>query len=158
MGRSARVRICGAIVVCGVLLAACSSSSSTTSSSTPPAGGGVPTDTSTATNPPSSSGGSTSSTVDGKWDGSYSPNGGGSGNFSVTFTQTGSSLDGTLSIAVSCLNGAKVTGKVTGSSIDFGSVQGQCSVVYRGTINGDQMSGTYGLGAGTAGTWKASKA
>jgi hypothetical protein len=76
----------------------------------------------------------------------------------VTFTQTGASLNGTLSIAVSCLNGAKVTGKVTGDSIQFGSVQGQCSVDYKGTINGDQMSGTYGLGAGTAGTWKASKA
>jgi hypothetical protein len=76
----------------------------------------------------------------------------------VTFTQTGSSLDGTLSIDVSCLNGAKVTGKVTGNSIEFGSVQGQCSVDYKGTINGDQMSGTYGLGAGAAGTWKATKA
>jgi hypothetical protein len=76
----------------------------------------------------------------------------------VTFTQTGASLDGTLSIDVSCLNGAKVTGKVTGNSIEFGSVQGQCSVDYKGTINGDQMSGTYGLGAGAAGTWKATKA
>jgi hypothetical protein len=159
MKRAASLRIGGAIIVCGVLLAACSSSSSTTTS-TPPAA----TETSSTNTPPPTSsqpsggGGSTSSTVDGKWNGTYSPNGGGSGDFSVTFTQSGSSLDGTLSIAVSCLNGAKVTGKVTGNSIQFGSVQGQCSVDYKGTINGDQMSGTYGLGAGTAGTWKASKA
>src|SRR5262245_20452863 len=158
MSRSVSLRISGAIIVCGVLLAACSSSSTTTS--TPPAGSEAPSTTTTA--PPTSSepsgGGGSSSTVDGKWNGSYSPNGGGSGDFSVTFTQNGSSLDGTLSIAVDCLNGAKVTGKVDGDSIDFGSVNGQCSVDYKGTINGDQMSGTYGLGAGTAGTWKASKA
>jgi len=158
MKRAANVGICGTIVVCGVLLAACSSSSSTTSTTTPPAAG-----TESTAAPSSSSFSSTgspvsTSTVDGKWNGSYSPNGGGSGDFSVTFTQTGASLNGTLSIAVSCLNGAKVTGKVTGDSIQFGSVQGQCSVDYKGTINGDQMSGTYGLGAGTAGKWKASKA
>ena len=86
------------------------------------------------------------------------PSGGGSGDFSVTFTQTGSSLDGTLSISVACLDGAKVTGKVNGDSIDFGSVQGQCSVDYKGKISGDQMSGTYDVGGGVGGTWKASKA
>ena len=157
MRRSARVRIGGAVIVCGVLLAACSSSSSSSAASTP-AGG-----TDAATAPSSSSFEATgspvsSSTVDGKWNGSYQPNAGGSGDFSVTFTQTGSSLDGTLSISVACLDGAKVTGKVNGDSIDFGSVQGQCTVDYKGTIKGDQMSGTYGLGQGTAGTWKASKA
>jgi hypothetical protein len=157
MRRSAWVRIGGAVIVCGVLLAACSSSSSSSAASTP-AGG-----TEATTAPSSSSFEATgspvsSSTVDGKWNGSYQPNGGGSGDFSVTFTQTGSSLDGTLSISVACLDGAKVTGKVNGDSIDFGSVQGQCTVDYKGTIKGDQMSGTYGLGQGTAGTWKASKA
>jgi hypothetical protein len=158
MRRSAWVRIGGAVIVCGVLLAACSSSSSSSAASTP-AGG-----TEATTTAPSSSSfeatGSpvSSSTVDGKWNGSYQPSGGGSGDFSVTFTQTGSSLDGTLSISVACLDGAKVTGKVNGDSIDFGSVQGQCTVDYKGTIKGDQMSGTYGLGQGTAGTWKASKA
>jgi len=158
MRRSAWVRIGGAIIVCGLLLAACSSSSSSSAAGTP-AGG-----TEATTTAPSSSSfeatGSpvSSSTVDGKWNGSYQPNGGGSGDFSVTFTQTGSSLDGTLSISVACLDGAKVTGKVNGDSIDFGSVQGQCTVDYKGTIKGDQMSGTYGLGQGTAGTWKASKA
>ena len=157
MRRAAKVRISGAIIVCGVLLAACSSSSSTTTS-TPPAGTETPTSAPSSSSFSSTGSPVSSSTVDGKWNGSYSPNGGGSGDFSVTFTQSGASLDGTLSIAVSCLNGAKVTGKVTGNSIQFGSVQGQCSVDYKGTINGDQMSGTYGLGAGTAGTWKASKA
>jgi hypothetical protein len=59
---------------------------------------------------------------------------------------------------VSCLDGAKVTGKVTGDSIDFGSVQGQCQVDYTGKVNGDQMSGTYSASGVPGGTWKASKA
>jgi len=155
MRRSAWVRIGGAVIGCGLLLAACSSSSSSSAASPPPEA--------TSAAPASSSFSSTgspvsSSTVDGKWNGSYTPSGGGSGDFSVTFTQTGSSLDGTLSISVACLDGAKVTGKVNGDSIDFGSVQGQCSVDYKGKISGDQMSGTYDVGGGVGGTWKASKA
>jgi hypothetical protein len=155
MRRSAWVRIGGTVIGCGVLLAACSSSSSSSAASTPAEA--------TSAAPSSSSFSSTgspvsSSTVDGKWNGSYTPSGGGSGDFSVTFTQTGSSLDGTLSISVACLDGAKVTGKVNGDSIDFGSVQGQCSVDYKGKISGDQMSGTYDVGGGVGGTWKASKA
>ena len=158
MRRSAWSRIGGAVIVCGVLLAACSSSSSSSAASTP-AGGTEATTTAPSPSSFEATGSPvSSSTVDGKWNGSYQPNGGGSGDFSVTFTQTGSSLDGTLSISVACLDGAKVTGKVNGDSIDFGSVQGQCTVDYKGTIKGDQMSGTYGLGQGTAGTWKASKA
>src|SRR3954471_21612168 len=149
-------RMCGAILLCGAMLAGCSSDSSATSSSSPP-GGTSGTESSSAPASTPTSSGDTSSTVDGKWNGSYQPSGGGSGDFSVTFTQTGSSLDGTLSISVACLDGAKVTGKVNGDSIDFGSVTGQCSGDYKGTIKGDQMSGTYGLGQGTAGTWKASK-
>jgi hypothetical protein len=152
MRRSAWVRIGGAVIGCGLLLAACSSSSSSSAARTPAEATSAASSFSSTGSPVSSS------TVDGKWNGSYQPSGGGSGDFSVTFTQTGSSLDGTLSIAVQCLDGAKVTGKVNGDSIDFGSVQGQCTVDYKGTIKGDQMSGTYDLGQGTAGTWKASKA
>jgi hypothetical protein len=76
----------------------------------------------------------------------------------VNFTETGSSLNGTLSISVSCLDGAKVTGKINGDQIEFGSVQGECEVEYKGTIDGDQMSGTYNFGQAQGGTWKASKA
>ena len=152
MRRSAWVRIGGAVIGCGLLLAACSSSSSSSAASTPPEATSAASSFSSTGSPVSSS------TVDGKWNGSYQPSGGGSGDFSVTFTQTGSSLDGTLSIAVQCLDGAKVTGKVNGDSIDFGSVQGQCSVDYKGKISGDQMSGTYDVGGGVGGTWKASKA
>jgi hypothetical protein len=157
------VRICRALVVCGVFLAACSSASSTASSSTPPNGESTSTATGVEPSPSSSSFSATgspvpSTTVDGKWNGTWKGDSGGSGTFSVDFSETGSSLKGTLSISVSCLDGAKVTGKVNGDSIQFGSVKGQCSVDYKGTIKGDRMSGTYGLGDVDAGTWKASKA
>jgi hypothetical protein len=158
MRRSAWVRIGGAVIGCGVLLAACASSSSSSAPSSP-AGGTEATSAAPSSSSLEATGSPvSSSTVEGKWDGSYQPSGGGSGDFSVTFSQTGSSLDGTLSISVACLDGAKVTGKVNGDSIDFGSVQGQCSVDYKGTIKGDQMSGTYDVGGGVGGTWKASKA
>jgi hypothetical protein len=107
---------------------------------------------------PSSDGGSATS-IDGKWNGTWTANSNaGSGTFSVTFSQSGSSLNGTLSISVSCLDGAKVTGTVNGSSIDFGSVQGQCQVDYTGKVNGDQMSGSYSASGVPGGTWKASRA
>jgi hypothetical protein len=155
--RSATWRICGAVIICGLLTAACSSTSSTSS---PPVGG--TTSSSDEAAPSSSSFSSTGSpvdsgTIDSNWNGTYQPSGGGSGTFSVTFKQTGSSLNGTLSINVSCLDGAKVAGKVNGDTIQFGSVQGQCSVDYNGKINGDQMSGSYDIGGGTGGNWKASK-
>jgi len=150
----------GTMVACGVLLAACSSSSSSSAIGTP-----AGESSSTAIEPSASSSSFSatgspvpSTTVDGEWNGTWKADSGGSGTFSVSFSQTGSSLDGTLSISVSCLDGAKVTGKVKGHSIQFGSVKGQCSVDYKGTIEGDQMSGTYGLGQVDAGTWKASRA
>jgi hypothetical protein len=158
MVRSAGLRICGAVIVCVVLLAACSSSSSTASTSTPPAGSTEP-----SAAPSSSSFSATGSPVstsgiDGKWNGNWQATGGGSGTFAVTFSQSGQSLNGTLSISVACLDGAKVTGEVKGDSIEFGSVKGQCSVEYKGTITGDQMSGTYEIAQGVGGTWKATKA
>jgi hypothetical protein len=157
MRRSARLWMSGAVIIGGLMLAACSSSSSTTSSTAPT--------TEAPTSAPSSSSFSStgspvasSAAIDGKWNGSYQPTGSGSGDFSVTFTQNGESLNGTLSIAVSCLDGAKVTGEVKGDSIEFGSVKGQCSVDYKGSIKGDQMSGTYEIAQGVGGTWKATKA
>ena len=160
MIRSAALRMCGAFLVCGALLAACTSSSSSSSSSTAPTGGASSfTSTGSPVSSGTSDGGGSAATIDGKWNGSWTANSNaGTGTFSVTFNQNGSSLNGTLSISVSCLDGAKVTGKVNGNSIDFGSVQGQCQVDYTGKVNGDQMSGTYSASGVPGGTWKASKA
>jgi hypothetical protein len=159
MNRSAALRMCGAFLLCGAFLAACTSNSSSTStSSTAPTGSSFSATGSPVSSPTSDGGGSTAA-LDGKWNGNWTANSNaGSGTFAVTFNQSGSSLDGTLSISVSCLDGAKVTGTVNGSSIDFGSVQGQCQVDYTGKVNGDQMSGTYSASGVPGGTWKASKA
>jgi len=158
MIRTGVLRAFGVLLLGATLLAACSSSTSTSS---PPVGG---TTTSTATDTssppassPASSGGSTGDLA-GTWNGSWKDSANDTGNFSVDFTQTGSSLKGTLSIPIDCLDGAKVTGEVNGNSIEFGSVQGQCHVEYKGSVNGDQMSGTYEISQGQGGTWKASKA
>jgi len=157
MTRSATFRISGVLLLCGAVLAGCSSSSSSFSTVGSPVEG---TGGNTTTSTPTSGGGSSSSALDGKWNGTWKDSANDTGTFSVDFSQDGSSLNGTLSIAVTCLDGAKVTGQVNGSSIEFGSVQGQCQVDYKGTINGDQMSGTYDISGagGLGGTWKASKA
>jgi hypothetical protein len=157
MKRPAGLRICGAFIICCVVLAACSSSSSSATTS-PPQAAGTEQPTAEPSSPSSSTGSPASAALDGKWNGSWQASGGGSGTFAVTFSQSGEKLNGTLSISVSCLDGAKVTGEVKGDSIEFGSVQGQCSVEYKGTIKDDQMSGTYEIAQGVGGTWKASKA
>ncbi len=158
--RSAVVRMCGVSLVGAVLFAGCTSSSSTSTSSR--SAGPVSSSFSTTGSPVSSgstSDGGSTSALDGKWNGTWTANSNaGSGAFAVTFKQSGSSLNGTLSISVACLDDAKVTGTVNGSSIDFGSVKGDCQVDYKGTVSGDQMSGTYSASGLPAGTWKAAKA
>jgi hypothetical protein len=155
MIRQGVLRACALVLLCGVLLAGCSSTSST--STTSPA---ETADTGSMSPPASSpaSGGNSTATLDGTWQGSWKDAANATGTFSVDFTQTGSSLKGTLSISLACLDGAKVTGTVNGDSIEFGSVQGQCQVDYKGSINGDQMSGTYDFSGQQGGTWEASKA
>jgi hypothetical protein len=159
MIRPAPPRMFGALLLCGALLAGCSStsttSSSTTSSSAP---GGVTESTGAPMSSTPTSGGDSTSALTGTWNGTWRSSSDASGTFSVTFTQTSPSLNGTLSISVACLDGAKVTGTVSGSSIEFGSVKGQCDISYKGSIDGDQMSGTYDLSGAAGGTWKASKA
>ena len=159
MSRPAPPRMFGALLLCGALLAGCSSSSSTDStatSSSAPGGSAESTGAPVSSTPPS--GGDSASALTGTWNGKWQSSADASGTFSVTFTQTSPSLNGTLSISVACLDGAKVTGTVSGSSIEFGSVKGQCDINYKGSIEGDQMSGTYGLSGAAGGTWKASKA
>src|SRR3954447_23943636 len=157
MMRSAVVRMCGVFLVGAVLLAGCTSSSST-STSAGPVSSSFSTTGSPLSSGSTSDGGSTSA-LDGKWNGTWTANSNaGSGTFAVTFKQTGSSLNGTLSISVACLDGAKVTGKLNGSAIEFGSVMGQCEVEYKGSVDGGQMSGTYSASGVPGGTWKASKA
>jgi hypothetical protein len=158
MMHTSRPRMIVVILACCAALAACSGGGSPTVSSSAPtqvAGGsstGAP-----APSTPAATGGTAASLLDGTWDGTWR-SAGQSGTFSISWTETGSTLDGTLSISVPCLDGANITGTVNGGSIQFGSVKGQCQVDYSGSINGDQMSGTYNLSGAAGGTWKATKA
>jgi hypothetical protein len=159
MTRTAPPRMIVAFLACCALLAACSGSGTPTTSSTAPAEvGGSASAGAPAPSTPAPSSGTTASALDGEWDGTWQATAGQSGTFSVAWKETGSTLDGTLSISVPCLDGAKVTGTVNGGSIQFGSVKGQCQVDYKGAIDGDQMSGTYDFSGAPGGTWKATKA
>jgi hypothetical protein len=150
-------RTVATMAVCCAFAVSCSSSGGGSPSTQSRAPG--PVVTVAPSTPSSAGGGGTASALDGTWNGTWQSSGNGpSGTFSVTWTESGSDLNGTLSISVGCLDGASVTGTVDGSSIEFGSVKGQCQVDYKGDVSGDQMSGTYDISGAGGGTWTASKA
>jgi hypothetical protein len=157
MTGKAILRLIGMLIACSLLLTGCSGGGGTSTTSTPPAQGGGASHTQPPSSEGSGGGGSSTSSLDGTWDGTWQSSNNLSGTFSVNWKEQGSSLNGTLSISVPCLDGAEVTGTVNGSSIDFGSVHGQCQVDYKGAINGDRMSGTYTISMSSGGTWKATK-
>jgi hypothetical protein len=84
-----------------------------------------------------------------------------SGTFALTWTQSGSTLTGTILVkGTPCLSSATVSGSVNGSTINFGAVSGTHTVVYDGTISGTTMKGTYTAPAAcidAKGTWAATK-
>jgi hypothetical protein len=89
----------------------------------------------------------------GAWSGSYS--GGYAGMFIIHWTQSGSSLKGT--IALSNPHGTyPITGSVTGTGIKFGAVG--VGAVYSGSVSTSarSMSGHWTSGP-ARGTWKAHK-
>lgn len=90
----------------------------------------------------------------GTWAGSYS--GASTGTFTLHWTQSGSSLIG--SITLSNPRGKfPITGNVRGSSIKFGTVAGG-GVTYSGSVSssGTSMTGKWKSGA-AAGSWTAHK-
>jgi glucan 1,3-beta-glucosidase len=145
------------------LLGACSSShkiaTSTTTApaaSTPASSTPASSTTVASSSAPSSAAASTSE-LSGSWSGTYS--GAYQGTFNLSWTQSGSTLSGT--IEVSGLGGSPthVSGTLHGSSIQFGTVGSQ-SITYTGSVSGSSMSGTYQVHspAGSAGgSWSASK-
>jgi hypothetical protein len=82
------------------------------------------------------------------------------GTFRIQWTQSGSSLSGTIAITgTPCLTGGSISGSLNGGNLNFGVVTGQAQVSYTGTVSGTTMSGTYTTSCGNAqGTWKATKA
>jgi hypothetical protein len=130
------------------LLAACSSS---TNSGTPtPTTATTPTATATPVSTPTAA----PATVDlsGTWKGQYS--GPFNGTFTLTWTQSASSLNGTIMLS-SPARTLGISGNVSGSAISFGAVG---VVTYTGTVSSNSMSGSYtDVANGQTGSWSANK-
>ncbi len=130
------------------LLAACSSS---TNSGTPtPTTATTPTATATPVSTPTAA----PATVDlsGTWTGQYS--GPFNGTFTLTWTQSASSLNGTIMLS-SPARTLGISGNVSGSAISFGAVG---VVTYTGTVSSNSMSGSYtDVANGQTGSWSANK-
>jgi hypothetical protein len=93
------------------------------------------------------------SSLTGAWSGKYS--GAYRGTFTLQWTQSGSTLSGTIKL--SSTRGGKVPlkGTVRGNTIRFGTV-GSAAITYTGSVSGKSMSGSYKTPGG-GGPWSAHK-
>src|SRR3984957_11780995 len=154
-----RTKLAIALVPAALLIAACSSSGSpTTTTSAPPAAAAVT--TTSAAPSPSAPAATTNASSDlaGSWSGQYS--GAYSGTFALTWTQSGSSLNGTIKISGFGDSPETIQGTVDGSGIKFGTVGASNHVTYTGSFSGGSMSGNWQVTATTGsagGSWSASK-
>ena len=88
--------------------------------------------------------------MSGTWAGQYS--GPLIGSFSLTWTQTAHSLDGTITLS-SPPDNLHISGNLTGSTISFGAGG---VVTYIGTVSGGYISGSYiDIANGKTGSWSA---
>jgi hypothetical protein len=152
MPRTVLMALAGLTVM---VVAGCGSSTDATSptpsipQTSPPTAAPTPTPTAIATPTPAPA------TVDlsGTWTGQYS--GPFNGTFTLKWTQSGSSLDGTIALS-SPADNLHISGTVTGSAISFGAVG---VVTYSGTVSGSSMSGSYtDVANGQSGSWSATLA
>jgi hypothetical protein len=88
----------------------------------------------------------------GTWSGTYG--GAYHGTFTLHWTQSKSRLAGTITI--SSIGRTNITGRVSGSTIRFGTVGNARAITYSGSVSGTSMSGTYKTG-GDGGPWSAHK-
>jgi len=150
------VALVAGLGVAMTLMAAACGGSGGGGSSSPPASSvpaAVSTPTTTRSTPTTTTQTTTSdSGLSGKWTGTYS--GTFDGTFVLDWTQSGSTLNGTIKLSTA--GTTNVNGTVNGSSIKFGTVGGT-AVHYTGSVAGGSMSGSYSTSAG-GGTWSAHKA
>jgi hypothetical protein len=104
----------------------------------------------------------TAAAITGTWSGSWTLGGMVVGTVSVNLTQAGSSISGTMSVMESpCVSAGTVTGSVSGSSVAMHVLfSGGEEADLIGTMNDDQMAGTYELHTGacaSAGDWVMSR-
>ena len=108
-------------------------------------------------------GGGTSSgavSVNGSWSGSWTSSTGDNGALSATFTSTGSTFSGPVTIYNSyCFGSEFATGTVSGSSVTIGVSSN--AIVFVGTVSSSNISGLYevysGACSGDSGTFSLSK-
>ncbi len=155
---SPRIKLAVFAVPAALLLAACSSSPKSAPAVQVPKATAVAQATSAA--PAASAAPSTaapaSAGLSGTWSGQYS--GSYQGSFTLTWTQSGSELSGTIKISAPAST-MSINGAVQGDSISFGTV-GSYGITYSGKVSGDSMSGSYKVsdGQGSSGPWSASRA
>ena len=147
------VALVGLISACGTAVPAGSSSPTPTASasalvpapspSEPPLSASTSPSTAPSA-PPSTAGEGVTGTWLGTWQ--NGPNWGtANGGFTMQITQAGKTFLGTIDVTgPTCIRHGTVSGTVNGSSISFGFVAtGVRDIQYDGTVNGDQMSGTW---------------
>jgi hypothetical protein len=146
-----------------LLFAACSTSAATSSPTSPAMPGSA--EPSAMESPAATSEAPSAVGLAGDWSGTWqdtSPDDS-TGTFSLTWTQSGSGLSGTISVGgTPCIGDGTVTGTLNGSSITFGAVSGQIQISYTGSVSSDMqtMQGTYSApeACGNAtGNWTATK-
>ncbi|HEV3290681.1 MAG TPA: hypothetical protein VG123_17000 [Streptosporangiaceae bacterium] len=96
--------------------------------------------------------------LSGKWRGQYS--GAFQGHFVLRWHQSGSRLNGTITLSAPARGSVPIHGTVQGSTIKFGTV-GSEAITYSGSVSGSSMSGTWQIkgpgGAAGGGPWSASR-
>jgi hypothetical protein len=143
---SSRLLLTAVISLVAMMAVGCSSSSSTPSSTSTP-----PVSTAPNSEQPSNTGVATGG-LSGTWSGQYS--GASQGTFTLTWQQSGSKLNGTITLSDGGVT-LPINGTIDGSDIRFGTV-GSLGVTYSGTVSGNSMSGTYQSQTGN-GPWSAAK-
>lgn len=101
---------------------------------------------------------STSTGLTGTWSGQYT--GASSGTFTLTWSQSGSNLSGTIKISDFGDTAIPINGTLQGDTISFGTV-GSTAITYTGAVSGSSMSGDWKLQSGGqpggSGSWNATK-
>lgn len=160
-----------AVLAASILLAGCSSilpGSGATAPATPaPAAASVgasvgaakPTSSAAASSAPSTSG---IAGVEGTWNGRYTSATGDGGTFSMTFTQSGAAVQGSIKLSSTCVPAGSINGTLTDAKLQFGTIPGPSGgqpVTFDGSVTGNEMKGSYKApGCGNdSGTWQATR-
>lgn len=164
---SPRIRLAALAIPVAVVLAACSSSPKSalvthvpTAKAVAPAASTAQPASTVAVSPvaasPARSSAAPAAALSGTWSGHYS--GSYQGSFTLTWTQSGSRLTGTIKLSTPPST-MSINGAVRGDSISFGTV-GSYGITYSGRFSGASMSGSYQVsdGRGSSGPWNASRA